>query len=134
MRAALKQVKENKGAGGIDGIQVDELGDLLREVWPQVREQLIHGSYRTKPVRRVEIPKPGRQAILDRLIQQGIYVRAGGRLNRSCEASVISCRNVTTQGQQREEQRGPAVEAEVPEIQYVQEQGGNPYQPGNSDH
>ena len=77
MRAALKRVEENKGAGGIDGVQVDELRDLLREVWPEVREQLLQGTYQPKPVRRVEIPKPGGgtrllgiPTVLDRLIQQ----------------------------------------------------------------
>ncbi|MBC7078267.1 MAG: group II intron reverse transcriptase/maturase, partial [Synergistales bacterium] len=79
MRAALKQVEENKGAGGIDGVQVEELRDLLREVWPQVREQLLQGAYQPKPVRRVEIPKPGGgtrllgiPTVLDRLIQQAL--------------------------------------------------------------
>jgi group II intron reverse transcriptase/maturase len=79
MRAALKRVEENKGAGGIDGVQVDELRDLLREVWPQVREQLLQGTYQPKPVRRVEIPKPGGgtrllgiPTVLDRLIQQAL--------------------------------------------------------------
>lgn len=79
MWAALKRVEENKGAGGIDGVQVDELRDLLREVWPQVREQLLQGTYQPKPVRRVEIPKPGGgmrllgiPTVLDRLIQQAL--------------------------------------------------------------
>jgi group II intron reverse transcriptase/maturase len=79
MRAALKRVEENKGAGGIDGVQVDELRELLREVWPQVREQLLQGTYQPKPVRRVEIPKPGGgtrllgiPTVLDRLIQQAL--------------------------------------------------------------
>jgi retron-type reverse transcriptase len=64
---------------GLDGVQVDELRDHLREVWPEVREQLLQGTYRPKPVRRVEIPKPGGgtrllgiPAVLDRLIQQAL--------------------------------------------------------------
>ncbi|MGB9825768.1 MAG: group II intron reverse transcriptase/maturase, partial [Desulfofundulus sp.] len=79
MRAALKRVEENKGAGGIDRVQVADLRDLLREVWPQVREQLLQGTYQPKPVRRVEIPKPGGgtrllgiPTVLDRLIQQAL--------------------------------------------------------------
>ena len=59
MWAALKRVEQNKGAGGIDGVQVDELRDLDREAWPQVREELFSGTYQPLPVRRVEIPKPG---------------------------------------------------------------------------
>lgn len=79
MLTALKRVEENKGAGGIDGVQADDLRDLLREVWPQVREQLLQGTYQPKPVRRVEIPKPGGgvrllgiPTVLDRLIQQAL--------------------------------------------------------------
>jgi len=76
---ALKQVRRNKGAPGIDGMTVDELPDFLRQQWPKVREQLIEGRYRPKPVKRVEIPKPdgrkrklGIPTVLDRLIQQAI--------------------------------------------------------------
>jgi group II intron reverse transcriptase/maturase len=79
MWAALKRVEQNKGAGGIDGVQVDELRDLVRKAWPQVREGLLSGTYQPRPVRRVEIPKPGggtRQlgipTVLDRLIQQAL--------------------------------------------------------------
>ena len=56
MRAALRRVEQSKGAGGIDGVQVDEFRDLVREVWPQVREKLLSGTYQPRPVRRVEIP------------------------------------------------------------------------------
>lgn len=76
---ALKQVRRNKGASGIDGMTVDELPDFLRQHWPHIRQQLIAGSYKPKPVKRVEIPKPdgrkrklGIPTVLDRLIQQAI--------------------------------------------------------------
>ena len=76
---ALKQVRRNKGAPGIDGMTVDELPDFLRQYWPKIRQQLIDGRYRPKPVKRVEIPKPdgrkrklGIPTVLDRLIQQAI--------------------------------------------------------------
>ncbi len=76
---ALKQVRRNKGAPGIDGMTVDDLPDYLKEYWPRVRRQLMDGSYKPKPVRRVEIPKPdgrkrklGIPTVLDRLIQQAI--------------------------------------------------------------
>lgn len=79
MRAALKRVEENGGAAGADGVQVAHLCDLLRECWPQVRTELLQGTCRPKPVRRVEIPKPGGGArllgiptVLDRLIQQAL--------------------------------------------------------------
>ncbi len=76
---ALKQVRRNKGASGIDGMSVNELPDFLKQHWPQIRQQLIEGTYRPKPVMRVEIPKPdgrrrklGIPTALDRLIQQAI--------------------------------------------------------------
>ena len=76
---ALKQVRRNKGAPGIDGMNVDDLLDHLKQHWPQIRQQLIDGHYKPKPVRRVEIPKPdgrkrklGIPTVLDRFIQQAI--------------------------------------------------------------
>jgi len=54
---AYKQVKRNKGAGGIDGMQVDELLPYLRENREKLFQFLRDGKYRPKPVRRVEIPK-----------------------------------------------------------------------------
>ncbi len=76
---ALKQVRRNKGAPGIDGMTVDELPDFLGQHWPRIRQQLIDGAYRPKPVKRVEIPKPdgrkrklGIPTVLDRFIQQAI--------------------------------------------------------------
>ncbi|MCP5013352.1 MAG: group II intron reverse transcriptase/maturase [Aestuariibacter sp.] len=76
---ALKQVRRNKGAPGIDGMNVDELPDFLKSHWPKIRQQLIEGRYCPKPVKRVEIPKPdgrkrklGIPTVLDRLIQQAI--------------------------------------------------------------
>lgn len=76
---ALKQVRRNKGAPGIDGMTVDDLPDYLKQHWPRIRQQLIEGCYKPKPVKRVEVPKPdGRKrklaipTVLDRLIQQAI--------------------------------------------------------------
>ena len=76
---ALKQVRRNKGAPGIDGMTVDELPEFLRQHWPTIRQHLIDGSYQPKPVRRAEIPKPdgrkrklGIPTVLDRFIQQAI--------------------------------------------------------------
>jgi len=55
---ALKRVKPNKGSPGIDGMKVEELSGHLREHWPAIREQLLNGTYKPQPVKRVEIPKP----------------------------------------------------------------------------
>jgi RNA-directed DNA polymerase len=80
MRAALQQVRANRGSAGIDHMSVAELPDFLTSHWPAIKEQLLAGAYHPKPVKRVEIPKPGslekRQlgipCVLDRLIQQAV--------------------------------------------------------------
>jgi len=79
MRQALKRVKANKGSPGVDGMTVHELPTWLRDNWLHVREQLLNGSYKPQPVRRVELPKPdggvrllGIPTVLDRLIQQAL--------------------------------------------------------------
>jgi group II intron reverse transcriptase/maturase len=79
MQTALKRVESNKGAAGVDGMEVSELRGYLKEHWLEVREALERGTYRPSPVRRVEIPKPdggvrllGIPRVLDRLIQQAI--------------------------------------------------------------
>ena len=79
LNLAYKQVKRNKGAGGIDGMQVDELLPFLRENRKELLQSLRDGKYRPQPVRRVEIPKDngktrklGIPTVADRLIQQAI--------------------------------------------------------------
>src|SRR5215510_11112350 len=79
LKEALRQVRANKGSGGIDGMTVDQLPDYLKQHWPAIREQLLNGTYEPKPVRRVEIPKPdggvrklGIPTVLDRFIQQAV--------------------------------------------------------------
>jgi len=58
LKAALRQVRANKGAPGVDGMTVGGIQDYLKQHWPAIREQLLNGTYEPKPVRRVEIPKP----------------------------------------------------------------------------
>ena len=79
LKTALAQVKRNKGAAGIDGMSVDALPAYLKEHWPTIRAQLLDGTYKPQPVRRVEIPKAsggvrllGIPTVLDRLIQQAV--------------------------------------------------------------
>ena len=76
---ALKRVKANKGSPGVDGRTVEELSGHLKEHWPALREQLLSGTYKPQPVKRVEIPKPdggvrklGIPLVLDRMIQQTV--------------------------------------------------------------
>jgi RNA-directed DNA polymerase len=79
LRKALKRVKSNKGSAGVDGMTVDELPDYLKQHWTGIRQQLMEGTYKPKPVRRVEIPKRdggvrklGIPTVLDRFIQQAV--------------------------------------------------------------
>jgi RNA-directed DNA polymerase len=76
---AWKRVKSNRGSPGVDGMTVDELKDYLDEHWPEIRKQLLEGTYKPQPVKRVEIPKPGGgkrklgiPTVLDRFIQQAV--------------------------------------------------------------
>ena len=108
MNAAYKRVCANKGAGGVDEVTVDELGDYIKEHWDSIREQIRQREYKPQPVRRVEIPKPnggvrklGIPTVMDRVIQQGIVQvispmceplfsewSYGFRPNRNCEMAI----------------------------------------------
>ncbi len=79
MQQAWKRVRSNKGAAGIDGLDIDQTAVRLRSQWPEIREQLLSGTYRPEPVRRVAIRKPdggerelGIPTVTDRLIQQAL--------------------------------------------------------------
>ena len=79
VQKALKQVTANKGAGGIDGMQTDELRDYLNTNWQTLRKSILEGNYKPQAVRKVEIPKPqggvrmlGIPTVVDRLVQQAI--------------------------------------------------------------
>src|ERR1700693_300942 len=77
---ALRRVKANKGSAGIDGMTVGQLSGYLKEHWLTIREQLLNGTYKPHPVRRVEIVKPdgggmrklGIPTTLDRFLQQAV--------------------------------------------------------------
>ena len=80
LNKAYKKVKANKGKGGIDGMQVDELLPYLKEHQNEIIEKIRKGKYKPNPVRRVEIPKEekgkvrklGIPTVVDRVIQQAI--------------------------------------------------------------
>ena len=78
-KQALARVKANKGSRGVDGMTVHDLPGYLQQHWPVLREQLLSGTYKPQPVKRVEIPKPdggvrklGIPTVLDRFIQQAV--------------------------------------------------------------
>jgi len=80
LKRALKRVIQNKGSAGVDGMTVEELPGYLKENWLRIKEELLKGVYRPKPVKRVEIPKPGSRekrklgipCVLDRFVQQAL--------------------------------------------------------------
>ena len=87
---ALKRVQANKGAPGVDGMTVRKLPKYLKRHWPKIREQLLAGTYRPQPVKRVEIPKPeggvrklGIPTALDRFIQQAVLQVLQARWDQS---------------------------------------------------
>ena len=77
---AYRKVKSNKGAGGVDGMNADELLPFLRDNQVRLIQQLKDGKYKPNPVRRVEIPKETKGEIrklgvptaVDRVFQQAI--------------------------------------------------------------
>jgi RNA-directed DNA polymerase len=90
LQKALKKVQANKGSPGVDGMSVEKLPGYLKEHWPAIREQLLEGTYRPQPVRRVEIPKPdggvrklGIPTVLDRFIQQATAQVLQGQWDRT---------------------------------------------------
>lgn len=111
MNTAYQRVCANKGAGGVDDVTVEELGDYIKENWESIREQIRRREYKPCPVRRVEIPKPdggvrklGIPTVMDRVIQQGIVQvispmceplfsewSYGFRPNRNCEMAISNC-------------------------------------------
>jgi RNA-directed DNA polymerase len=83
---AMKRVLANKGSPGIDRMTVDELPAHWRRREGILREQLLAGTYKATPVRRVTIPKPGGgerelgiPTVTDRLVQQAILQVLGPR-------------------------------------------------------
>ena len=80
LNKAYQRVKSNKGAGGVDGMSVDELLTFLKENREQLIQQWKDGKYKPNPVRRVEIPKEtkgeirklGVPTVVDRVFQQAI--------------------------------------------------------------
>jgi RNA-directed DNA polymerase len=118
MQEAWKRVRSNKGAAGVDGLSIDETAERLRTGWASIREQLLHGTYRPQPVRRVTIPKPdggerelGIPTVTDRLIQQALLQvlqplldptfsqhSYGFRPRRSAQEAVLAAQSYVQQG------------------------------------
>lgn len=118
LNAAFKRVKQNKGAGGIDEMQVESLKDYLIKEKDALIASILEGKYRPNPVRRVEIPKEngkkrqlGIPTVVDRVIQQAltqvlspIYEQQfskssyGFRPKRSAHQALRQCQRHITEG------------------------------------
>lgn len=119
MREAYRRVVANKGAGGVDGMQVEELNDWLRQNYDALIERMLNGKYRPKPVRRVEIPKKekgkvrllGIPTVVDRMVQQAIAQQLtpifeprfhkdsyGFRPNRSAHDALLAVEHYADEG------------------------------------
>ena len=118
MQAAYGRVKRNKGAPGVGGMTVEQLGTFLRRHWPKIKERLCAGGYEPMPVRRAQIPKAsggmrslGIPTVLDRLIQQALHqvlspvfepefseYSFGFRAGRSAHQAVLKAREYQREG------------------------------------
>jgi group II intron reverse transcriptase/maturase len=81
LRKGFKAVKRNGGSPGVDGVSIGEFENRLEEELAQLQAKLVSWKYQPKPVRRVEIPKPGKGAgvrllgvpcVLDRVVHATI--------------------------------------------------------------
>ena len=75
LQLAWKRVKANRGAAGVDGLDIGQTAQMLQASWPNIRQALLQGRYRPSPVRFGVIPKPdgsqrelGIPTVTDRLI------------------------------------------------------------------
>lgn len=118
LNKAYKQVKSNKGSGGIDGMGVEDLLAYLRIHKDELLQSIKRGKYKPNPVRRVEIPKEGgkkRQlgipTVVDRVVQQAIAQilsriyeplfsnnSYGFRPKRSAHDALKQCQDYITKG------------------------------------
>lgn len=109
IKTAYKRVYANKGAGGVDGVTINELEEYMKEHWEGIKEEIRERKYKPQPVLRVEIPKPnggvrnlGIPTVIDRVIEQAITQvlspifettfsesSYGFRPNRRCEQAII---------------------------------------------
>ena len=120
LKIAKQRVKKNKGASGIDGMEVKELDEYLSKHLDEIKEQIRNKRYSPKPVKRVEIPKPdggvrnlGVPTVVDRFVQQAIAQvltpiyepkfsesSYGFRPNRCCEMAILKALEFMNDGYQ----------------------------------
>lgn len=79
LKMAIKKVKQNKGAPGVDKMTVEEIGQWFEQYREEITTLIMNKKYRPMPVKRVYIPKPngkkrplGIPTVVDRVIQQAV--------------------------------------------------------------
>lgn len=120
LKIAKQRIRKNKGASGIDGMEVKELDEYLSKHLDEIKEQIRNKKYSPKPVKRVEIPKPdggvrnlGVPTVVDRFVQQAIAQvltpiyepkfsesSYGFRPNRCCEMAILKALEFMNDGYQ----------------------------------
>lgn len=120
LKIAKQRIKKNKGASGIDGMEVKELDEYLSKHLDEIKEQIRNKKYSPKPVKRVEIPKTdggvrnlGVPTVVDRFVQQAIAQvltpiyepkfsesSYGFRPNRCCEMAILKALEFMNDGYQ----------------------------------
>lgn len=120
LKIAKQRVKKNKGASGIDGMEVKELDEYLSKHLDEIKEQIRNKKYSPKSVKRVEIPKPdggvrnlGVPTVVDRFVQQAIAQvltpiyepkfsesSYGFRPDRCCEMAILKALEFMNDGYQ----------------------------------
>jgi group II intron reverse transcriptase/maturase len=120
LQQAWKRVKANKGAAGVDGLDIDQTAQHLLTEWAGIRQQLLSGAYRPSPVRQVVIPKPdggerelGIPTVTDRLIQQALLQvlqplldptfsehSYGFRPGRNAHSAILAAQHYVSSGRQ----------------------------------
>lgn len=120
LKIAKQKVKKNKGASGIDGMEVKELDEYLSKHLDEIKKQIRNKKYSPKPVKRVEIPKPdggvrnlGVPTVADRFVQQAIAQvltpiyepkfsesSYGFRPDRCCEMAILKALEFMNDGYQ----------------------------------
>jgi RNA-directed DNA polymerase len=119
IQEAMKAVIRNKGAPGIDGITTEEIKGIMQKQWLKIKQDILEGKYRPRPVKRVEIPKPdgngvrklGIPTVMDRIIQQALYQELvytfeatfsessyGFRLGRRAQQAVLRAQSYIREG------------------------------------
>jgi group II intron reverse transcriptase/maturase len=118
LNAAYLKVKRNKGAGGVDKMEVESLKDYLVANKDVLTMSILRGKYSPNPVRMIEIPKDNGQkrllgipTVVDRVVEQAIAQvlipiyepqfsdhSYGFRPRRNAHPALKKCRDYITEG------------------------------------